>query len=471
MVKIPTSAIVFHPQSFGADPNGRLFEWEGSLYRAITSRNASVYREMFEKGVAQNLIDRGLLIGTQTTLFQLDGYDMVLKHERVPFVSYPFEWCAKMLQDAALGFLDFSLELSKVGLTTQDANPWNMLFDGCRPIYIDFCSIVPAEVNGRWVSYDEFCRFFLYPLRLMSIGHVSMTRWTLHDFRYGVQEAEFAAVFHRANSLPRFKHAFIARLRKMLKSVSPHFLRVLLKQSWQIVSDRTRFRLPSQIEFLESLKSEVQSIRIPSNPTEWSGYYDGVFPPFAPSSAWTAKHNSVFSALAKLRPASVLEIGCNRGWYSQLAATLGSKVVSFDIDEMCTTLLFEDSKTNNFSVLPLVMDLKNPSPGYGLCNKWFPPAAKRLRCDMVLALALVHHLVFKERLRVDQIAEALNEFSRRWLLVEFVPREDKYVKDWWSEEYAWYNLESLCSALSKFFHKIEIMPSDPPPRQLLLCEK
>jgi hypothetical protein len=471
MDTISASEIIFHPQSFGADPNGRLFEWEGCLYRAITLRQPSVYCDMFEKGVVQRLVNLGLLVGTEISPLHLDGYELILKHDRIPFVSYPFEWSARMLQDAALSFLGLSLELAKVGLTTQDANPWNMLFDGCKPIYVDFCSIVPADSSGRWLPYDEFCRFFLYPLQLMSVGYVRMTRWTLHDFYDGVPPAEFAAVFHGARLGLRPGQELTARLRHTLGRFVPRPLRVPLKQSWQLLREKTRPRPPSLIEFLERLKSEVQSIYLPTKPTNWSGYYDGFFPPLVPSESWTAKHNSVFNTLKRLRPTSILDIGSNRGWYSQVAATHGSKVVSFDVDERCVTLLYQDAKANNLSILPLVMDLRNPSPGLGLCYKWFAPATERLKCDMVLALALIHHLVFKEHLRFDQISEALNAFSKRWLLVEFIPRDDQYVKEWWSEEYVWYNLDSFCSSLGKFFHRIEVMPSHPSPRQLLLCEK
>jgi hypothetical protein len=167
----------------------------------------------------------------------------------------------------------------------------------------------------------------------------------------------------------------------------------------------------------------------------------------------------------------VLDIGSNRGWYSQLAALGGSQVVAFDVEETCITQLYCDAKENNLPILPLVMDLRNPSPAYGLCNQWFAPAIERLKCDMVFALALVHHLVFREHFNFEQIVDALSVFSKRWLLVEFIPSDDRYVREWWSEAFSWYTLDNFIDMLKKRFHNVRILPSYPKPRVLLLCEK
>jgi hypothetical protein len=470
MNAIPPSEITFHPQSFGADKNGRLFEWQGHVYRAVTSRHATCYRDLFAKGVIQRLVDQGLLVGTEITSLQLAGYELVLSHDRVRFVSYPFEWCGRMLQDAALSFLSLSLELAKAGWTTQDANPWNMLFDGCKPVCVDFCSLVPQTPSDGWEPYDEFCRFFLYPLRLFASGHEMMVRWSLHDFRQGIPLAEFAAMYGGGRPRPRRRES-LARLPRALIHTLPGALQARLRRPVRFLRAKLGHRGPSRIEFLERLQSEVGAIQILPRPSAWSTYYGVRFPSFSPSEDWTVKESAVFSTLARLRPKSTLDIGSNRGWYSQLAATLGSSVVGFDTDEGCVSLLHGDAQARHLSVTALVMDLTNPSPGQGLCNTWFPPATDRLRCEMVLALALTHHLVFKTALGFDQIAQALSAFSTRWLLVEFVPKDDEYVREWWSEDHGWYVLDSFRASLRKCFRQVEVMDSSPSPRKLLLCEK
>jgi SAM-dependent methyltransferase len=472
MQRIPYSEIVFHPLSF-VDPSGRLFWWKGQLYRAISAERAPLYRRLFDEGIVQRLVNKGLLIETEITSLQIDGYEMVLRHRELPFVSYPYEWCAAMLKDAAITIIDIEIELAQHGLTLQDAHPWNVLFDGPKPIYVDFGSIVPAQASTLWPAYDEFCRFFVYPLYLMSQGYGRIARWLLHDYDQGVLKSDLVALTRKSSLGLRAKDVAM-QLLSMAKQRVPRRFRPGLKKGLALVNSKL-LRLPAvtqfRLGFLQQVRREVEGISVPSLRTEWSEYYDGSFPSFSPSDDWTVKHVSVHQVLSDLRPDSVLDIGSNRGWYSQLAALLGSRVVAFDADESCITQLYYDSKEKNLPILSLIMDFRNPSPGYGLCNQWLAPAIERLKCDMVLALALVHHLVFKQRLNFDQIVNGLSVFSKRWLLVEFIPSDDRYVREWWSEKFSWYTLDNFIGALKKRFHIMRILPSYPEPRVLLLCEK
>lgn len=131
--------------------------------------------------------------------------------------------------------------------------------------------------------------------------------------------------------------------------------------------------------------------------------------------------------LSELRPDSVLDIGSNAGWYSKLAAFLGSKVVSFDPTPTYITQLYFDARDKNLPILPLIMHFTDPTPSRGLSSHSSIAAAERFRCDMVLALSLVPDVVFKRNLRFDQVVERLALFSKRWLVVEFIPRQDPEV--------------------------------------------
>jgi len=472
MQRIPYNEIAFHPTSY-ADPSGRAFWWRGQLYRAINGERASLYRQLFDKGIVQHLVNKGLLIETELTSLQIDDYEMVLQHRELPFVSYPYEWCAAMLKDAAITIVNLEMELAQHGLTLQDAHPWNVLFDGPKPLYVDFGSIVPAQANALWPAYDEFCRFFVYPLRLIVQGHGRIARWLLHDDAQGVLKSDFTALVHERSSV-HLEHS-AKRLLFTVKPIVPAPLRPKLKKVLALLKStlsRPSFQsCSSRLGFLQAVRRDVESISIPPVKTEWSNYYDDEFCTFLPSDGWTDKHHSVYKVLSDLKPRSLLDIGSNRGWYSQLAARLGVNVVAFDVDEMCVTQLFYDAREKDLTILPLVMDFRRPSPGYGLCNQELAPAVQRLKCDMVIALALVHHLVFKSKLKFDQIVEGLSIFSNKSLLVEFIPREDRYVREWWSECYSWYTLEHFQDALRRHYNTINVLPSSPKPRILLLCEK
>jgi len=462
MQQIPYNEIVFHPLS-SADPSGRLFWWEGRLYRAINADLASLYRWLFNEGIVQRLVNKGLLIETEVTSLRVDNYKMVLRHRELPFVSYPYEWCAAMLKDAAITVINTEIELAQHGLTLQDAHPWNVLFDGPKPLYVDFGSIVSAQPSALWPAHDEFCRFFVYPLYLMTKGYGRIARWLLHDYDHGVLKSDLIALTR--------KSSLGLMLRSMAKQCVPRPFRSELRKGLALVKSMLLPVTHSRLDFLQQVRREVEGIIIPSLKTEWSDYYDDSFPSFSPSDEWMAKHISVHQVLSDLRPGSVLDIGSNRGWYSQLAALQGSQVVAFDVDESCVTQLYRDTKEKSLPIIPLVMDFRNPSPGYGLCNKLLAPATERLKCDMVIALALVHHLVFKQHLNFDQITDGLSIFTKRRLLVEFIPHNDKYVREWWSEKFSWYVLDNFISALRKRFRDVKVLPSYPEPRVLLICEK
>jgi hypothetical protein len=136
------------------------------------------------------------------------------------------------------------------------------------------------------------------------------------------------------------------------------------------------------------------------------------------------------------------------------------------------TQLYRETKTTGLPILPLVMDIRNPSPGRGVCNETFAAASERLSCEMVVALDLVHRLVIKRRLNFDQIAASFSAFSAKWLVVEFAPGDDPEVRDSWSDDHRdWYTLEGFKVSLGKHYRTIRVVRSSPEPRVLLICAK
>ena len=142
-----------------------------------------------------------------------------------------------------------------------------------------------------------------------------------------------------------------------------------------------------------------------------------------------------------------------------------------DTDETAVGNLYRDASENGLNIQPLVMDFTNPTPGRGIGNDLGAPATERLPCEMALAIALVHHLVFSQHMRFDQIAKGLAAFSRRWLLVEFPAKEDKHVSKMYTDSFGWYSLDGFRSELMKYYSTIQCYPSVREERKLLLCTK
>lgn len=471
-VVIPKGEISINPASY-VDGNGRVFEWRGEIYRAIYPEAAPFYLDLFEKGTLEDLQGKGLLVKTEKTPFHLDGYDLILKHERVSCLTYCTEWPAPMLKKVALLTMDLNLELLKSDLILQDAYPWNVYFEGTKPVFIDIGSIVPVDPNIIWVAYHQFCRFFLYPLHLHPAGKGNLARFLLRDYLDGISDIDFMKEIPFTYKLKNPRLYFRVVLPSLIESFISRFSfgkkQRLMSQSSQVHSRYTDHNL--RRKFLEDLRDEVASIKTSVPKTNWSDYYEEKFPAFDWSVNWTPKQKTIASILEKLKPKTVLDIGCNKGWYSILAAKSGAKVISFDKDESCIAQIYLEAEKEGLDIIPLVMDFLNPSPTFGWCCKQFPSAIERLNSEMVFALALIHHLIFKQFQNFDRVVEALSIFSNRWLLIEYVPRDDEYIEACWHERFDWYNIENLIMTLKKHFNDVQVFDSYPEDRKLLLCQK
>ena len=221
---------------------------------------------------------------------------------------------------------------------------------------------------------------------------------------------------------------------------------------------------------MRQLRHELVSIAQPPGSTKPIGD-ENCFLPLTPAENWTSKHRSVHKVLTDLCPATVLDLGSGPGWYSQLAASLGSSVVAVDVDDRRVAYCYQEARKKDLSILPLVMDIRYPSPGHGTCNQVIAPALQRLPCEMVLALSLVDLLIFDQNLTFEQMCQTFAAFAKKWLLVEFADCEDSEVRQRWSKWRSWYTRENFLDALHKQFRRISTIPSHPASRVLLLCEK
>jgi len=354
-------------------------------------------------------------------------------------------------------------------LTLQDGQSWNVLYDATRPVYVDWGSIVPYA-GGPWTGESDFRGFFLYPLQFMAAGHHRVARRLMNDIDRGIQPAE-AALLNRtpphSSPLRRSMNAATAAVRRN----APERVRRGLRRVRASLVEPVVSHGATASECIDRLHDEVSAIASSGTPTAWQGYYATEFPSFSPSTDWTPKHHAIDALLTERAPATVLDVGSNSGWFAQLASRRGARVVAFDSDEGCVDELYRAARSDRQPILPLVMSFANPTPGYGVNNGFSSPATERFQCDLVLALAITHHLVFTGGLRFDQIAAGLAALTRRTLAVEFVPREDEYVRRWDSSRHDWYLQENFIASLSRYFPRITVRPSHPAPRVLIICER
>jgi hypothetical protein len=458
---VPANEVVVHPVP-PATSGVRVFRWQDQqLYFGVPASHVPFYRNLIGRGIVKNLVERGLLIETEPTSLQVPEYDIVLKPRQIPFVSHAEEWCAPMLRDAAKLVLDVRAELERVGLTLQDGHPWNVLVDGCRPVYADLGSIVAGPARAGWDT--DFARMFLNPLRLLSRGQSRLARLVLGSCA-GISDEEIAEVTGRSPV-----RRLLKKLRRGVGEMVPRSHHSTLRRLGSKVQAPS---VRGSTDGIERLRRKLEALTFPQPTTAWSNYGDETAQSLNDPSRWVEKQRQVDTVLSRTRPGTVLDIGSNRGFYSHLAVRHGGRAVAFDLDEPAVSKLYFDTRREDGAILPLVMNICHPTGWRGAPGALpYPPAIERLKCEMVLALALTHHLTFKEKMSFAETTKALAVFAERWLLTEFIPAEDEIVRGYGADGLAWYTLDDFIATLKSEFRSVETLPSTPPGRVLLLCER
>lgn len=449
----------FHRLSY-EDSAGRLFWRNRRLYRGLSPHAAAFYDDLFRRGVIEECVKNGFLVESWLTPDTMEGYPRIVEHSVIPFVSFPYEWCPEMLRSAGMLVLDLAAWLYSRDLALADAHALNVLFRGPCPVFVDLGSIQPASDSSRWPAAEQFRRHFINPLRLVSTGAGDIARSLMQTTFNGGVSARHLKHFSLREMLIQRERASAAR---MARHLLPESVKKLLRKKLA----RHAFG-GSQASHLHSLQEELASIKLPRHEGVGPSYGGGISGLLEQNLEGNAK--LISGILARISARSVLDIGANCGWYTPIAAKRGVLVVSFDTDAGCVSRLYSDACAQSLPVLPLVMDICNPSPARGPRGDIYPAAWERLRCELVIAFAIVHDLALGQRLTFDHIVGSLKQFSKCYLLVEFPNPEDYMVKELRRESDDWYTSDNFQRTLSRYFRSIERLPSNSDTSEIYFCE-
>jgi hypothetical protein len=213
---------------------------------------------------------------------------------------------------------------------------------------------------------------------------------------------------------------------------------------------------------IANLRQKIRELSISCENTKWANYYHENFPEFNTTEGWTLKHHSVLSIIRDAKPKTVLDLGSNRGWYAQLAAREGAQVIAVDNDETALCQLHGDTKAAGLPILTIYMDVRFPEPALGPAHKMLSSSGERFKSEMVLALAMVHHLVFTCHMNFQQIVDTLSMFSTKWVVVEFIGKADAVVQRLAPDPalFPWYNIEKFVEVLERQYAVVQNLPSD-----------
>ena len=408
------------------DPSGVIFRREGRLYRQVNDVYRGDYDLLMESGLYDGLVSAGLMVRHEevdAAPFVSDGAYKVIAPEEVPFVSYPYEWCFSQLKDAALATLAIQDKALDHGMILKDASAYNIQFVNAKPVFIDTLSFEKYQAGTPWVAYRQFCQHFLAPLALMRYRDVRLGQLmrihldgvpldlckALLPFRTRLNFGLLTHVhFHAAGQA---RHADDAGAGS--------------EQETQQRLSRGKVSLTGLRGIVDSLRSTVSKLRWRPGGTEWGEYYDETN---YTDASMQEKRKLVGSFLEKVEPASVWDVGGNTGVFSRIASDRGIPTVSFDIDPTAIEKSYRRCRAENTeNLLPLVLDLTNPSPAIGWHHHERDSVCDRGPVDLAFALALIHHLAISNNVPLARVADFFADICKA-LIIEFVPKRDSQVR-------------------------------------------
>ncbi len=412
------------PSSF-RDPSGFVFIRDARLYRQVNESYREEFDRFTDSGLYDALVASGLLISHREMDLAGAGpgaYKLILP-ERIPFISYPYEWCFSQLKDAALTTLRIQRMALDRGMVLKDASAFNIQFRNGRPVFIDTLSFDIYREGEPWVAYRQFCQHFLAPLALMSCGDIHLGQLSrifidgppldlaskLLPFRALLRPGLFVHIAMHARSQARYA---------ALSGTED-------ARAGSIGSGRGTLSMNGMRGMIDNIESTVQGLQWMPAGTEWGDYYDDTN---YSSAAMQGKMNLVSEYLRKSNANTVWDIGANTGVFSRIAADLGMQTISMDIDPAAVEKNYLECRASSRrNLLPLVLDISNPSPAIGWENRERESFFSRGPVDAVLALALVHHLAISNNVPLTMIAELFSSTTKH-LIIEFVPKSDSQVR-------------------------------------------
>ncbi len=413
----------FDPGSF-RDPDTRIFHRDGGVFRALSERALADWRQLANTRFFPRLTGQGRLVGTRETNGRealpepAAPWAAVLEHERLPVVSYPYEWSFGMLKDAALLQLDLTLAAIDEGMTLKDATPFNVQWIGSRPTFIDIGSFTVYEPGDPWAGYRQFCETFLYPLLLQAYRNIPfqprlrgrLDGMTAEECRCCLSARDYLRggvlthVYLQAKAQARYEDSNVDARRELRAA---GFGAGLIRNN------------------VSRLRRTVEALRWAPARSSWSDYqrthtYD--------EADLERKTGFVRRILQTNRRSLVWDIGCNTGVYSRLAAEHADYVVALDADQLVIERFYQALRAEAHStILPLVADVADPSPGLGWRGRERRPLADRGAPDLLLCLALMHHVVIGRNVPLADFIAWLASFGAE-VVLEFVDRADSMVE-------------------------------------------
>jgi len=425
------------------DPGGFLYYKNGVLYRQINKTYREEYDYFISSGLYDRLIKEKLLIfHTEEDIcnaFNVDSAYKIIRPKIVSFISYPYEWCFSALKDAGLLVLKIEKLALQYGMTLKDATAYNVQFVEGKPIFIDTLSFKRYLKGEPWMAYRQFCENFLGPLALASFKSPQLIKL----LRLYVNDVPLRLFSDLLPVRTFWRFGLLVHIHLHAKATS-YFSNAIRNVTYSM-------KLSALMRILDSLSSTMKNIRLKSGDDLWLNYY---MTSSYSTQEMAEKKETVFRFLKIVNPRTIWDIGGNIGIFSRLFDSQDVSIISFDNDHACIEYSYAIMKEKNEkNILPLVMDIMNPSPSVGWENRERLSFKERGPVDVVLIIAFVHHLVVYYNVPIEKIACFLSEIGNS-IIIEFVSKDDQQFEKLAStrkDSFADYNQDYFELVFSRYF--------------------
>lgn len=402
------------------DPAGFIFSHNGEIYRQINEIYHDNFDLLLSSGLYEQLTKKRKLVShkeVDSPLLNQQSEYKTIKPEKIKFISYPYEWSFSQFKDAALLTLNIEKESLHFGMSLKDASAYNIQFQDGHPILIDTLSFTKYIPGEPWIAYKQFCQHFLAPLALMSRTDIRFNHM-LKDNIDGIPLDLTSKLLPLSTKL-NFG---------LLTHIHLHAYAQKRYPSDEALNQKTKTTMSfnSRVGLIENLEKTIKKMAWKPFGTDWLNYYESTN---YSDSAFQEKKRIIGELLFELKPERLLDLGANTGIFSRQGKDIENcYIVSTDIDPGAVEVNYlEVRKSKEKNLLPLVIDFVNPSPAIGWKNQERKSFLERAKPDVILALALIHHLAITNNIPLKEISELFAQMGRI-IIIEFVPKSDSQVQ-------------------------------------------
>lgn len=404
------------PLSF-TDEVGTLFFAGDRVIRGIRPEAAADVEALLAADWLRALSDRGLIVAARRCEMELPGYALAIEHPRLPVVTYPYEWSYGMLRDAARLILELNEQLNLHGWELKDCHAYNVVFDGGKPVYVDFGSLQRRTGGRGWAAYHQYRCAYDYPLEMWRAGGEVLAK-SLIAANALVREVDY--FLYKSKCLRWGGLAVAERWSKAwthyrLLSQYPD-AKILARMPRGVgkllVALKRRGLLPAQQVPYGALRRRLRRRRRNVG-SVWGGYQTE-----GRNAVSSPRFNRIVALLRELGVRSSIELGGNQGLLSQrlLKEQVVDRAICTDFDELAIDRSHERADGQEPRPSLAVLDFVQPTIArFGL------HPSLRLRGEVALVLAVSHHVLLTQRMPVELMMKALEAYASRFVLVEFMP--------------------------------------------------